>query len=210
MKTCHAHLLGLGLCLIATASHAQSASSTRPGDSHEPSIVLSDEMIAAVKAYADSLPPIILDAFAVICIPAVERGADIEVTARELFADEDKSPSTLPGMRWAWAQTKLEYVRPTQPGEIGRYRGLGTTATLHVGTAPDGTCTVGYQILDTQEEGDPQDYAKRTYQWIGTLEDFIETDLTRDGARWVNAQGNRVLVMTSNADDVIFVHYGRL
>ena len=202
-RTC---LPTLGLWLIAATSHAQSASLSPPG-------TLSEENHASIaraaKAYADSLPPILLDAAGSICAQWVERSVDMETGARELFADEDRSPSTLPGMRWAWAQKNLEYVPPEKPGEIGSYRDKGTFAYLHAGIATDGTCTVAYQILDTAEADDPQDYAKRVYQWIGTLQDFTETHLDRDGARWVNQKTGTVMAMSSNDDDVIFIHYGR-
>ncbi len=200
-------LPALGLWLIAAASHAQSAPPAPPGTLSEESRA---SIARAAKAYADSLPPALLDAAGSICAQWIERGVDMETGARELFADEDRSPSTLPGMRWAWAQKNLEYVPPKKPGDIGGYQDKGTFAYLHAGITADRTCTVAYQILDTAQAGDPQDYAKRVYQWIGTLQDFTETHLDRDGARWVNQKAGVVMAMTSNEDDVIFLHYGRL
>ncbi len=197
---------GLTLCLGWAASQADPAHASPQSAASN-----GGERIArAIKASTDALPPVLLDAFAAICVPVVEHGANLETAARELLPDQDKSASTLPGMQWTWVQRNLEFVMPQRLGETGSHRDLGTYANLHAGIDGSGVCTVAYEILDTEVGGDPQDYAKRVYQWIGTLDDFTEAESGRDGARWVDAKKGIALSMSSNDDDVIFIHYHRL
>ncbi len=210
MKTCHARLLGLGLCLITTASHAQSTPPAPPGTLSEESRA---SISRAAKAYADSLPPILLEASEAICIPVVDEEVNFYVaveTVTEIMDLGKEVPSTLPNMPYAWAQIGREYIPPATPGNAGTYRDTDTYALLHAGVRAHGVCTLAWQITDIAAAGDPHDEAKRLYQWIDALADFTVTVQSRDGARWENTRKGVFLAMTSNDDDVIFLHYGRL
>lgn len=214
----HAHRASLFAFVLAAlacpAGHAQDAPGT-PQPTLSQALARGDvETLARIgKAIVDSTPPLLLQASEAICARVLDEGIDFQGAAETAARDMDlgkEIPSTLPGMRYAWAQNGQEYIPPATAGAFGTYRDTGTYAVLHAGMRADGVCTVAWESTDTDAAGDPHDEAKRLYEWIDELPGFTVTEQSRDGARWEHTRKGVFVAMTSNEDDVIFLHYGHL
>lgn len=201
-------LLAATLGLACAAAHAQQAPKTL-------SQALADGDTAALarlgQSIADSTQPLLLEASAAFCVPVIEQDVNFYIAVEAANAKlgfGKKIPATLQNMPHAWAQNGQEYTPSGTPGVLGTYRDTGTYAVLHAGVGAHGVCTVAWQITDIEKGGDPHDEAKRLYEWISQLDGFTLTEQSRDGARWDNTRSGTFLSMTSNEDDVIFLHYG--